>query len=102
LISKETPRSYFKVYDSSKVYAKTYVKPISLFKFEIYNYDLVFKRKNEVYFVKENIIDYYDFDLSIVVKGIEFRDMFLRDQCELSPLLNFRNYNIEYFNSEFI
>jgi hypothetical protein len=43
------------VYDSSKVYAKTYVKPISLFKIEINNYDLVFKRKNEVYFVKGNI-----------------------------------------------
>jgi hypothetical protein len=102
LFSKETPRSYFKVYDSSKVYAKTYVKPISLFKIEIYNYDLVFKRQNEVYFVKGNIIDYYNFDLNIVVKGIEFRDMFLRDQCDLSPLSLFRNYDIEYFESEFI
>jgi hypothetical protein len=55
-----------------------------------------------VYFVKGNIIDYYDFDLSIIVKGIEFRDLFLRDQCELSPLLNFRNYNIDYFYSNFI
>jgi predicted Zn-dependent protease len=102
LFSKETPRSYFKIYNARKVYAKTYVKPISLFKIDIYNYDLVFKRKNNVYFVKGNIIDYYDFDLSIIVKGIEFRDLFLRDQCDLSPLLNFRNYNIKYFDSRYI
>jgi hypothetical protein len=67
LFSKETPRNYFKVYDSQKVYAKTYVKPTSSFKIDIYNCDLVFNRESNVYFVKGNIIDYYDFDLKIVV-----------------------------------
>jgi hypothetical protein len=102
LFSKETPRSYFKIYNSRKTYAKTVVKPISLFKMETYNYDLVFSRGNNVYFVRGNIVDYYDFDLGLIVKGIEFKDLFLRDQCNLSPLLNFKNYDIEYFDSRFI
>jgi hypothetical protein len=54
------------------------------------------------YTLLKEILDYYDFDLKIVVKGIEFRDLFLRDQCFLSPLSLFNIYDIEYFESEFI
>ena len=102
LFSKETPRTYFKVYHSGKSYFKNFIKPISLFELEIYNYDVVFQRKNNVYFVRNNIIDYYDFDLGIIVKEIEFRDLFLRNQCDLSPLLNFRNYSTKNFDSRFV
>jgi hypothetical protein len=40
-----------------------------------------------VYFVNENIVDYFDFKLDILVKDIKFRDLFLRNQCSVSPLI---------------
>jgi hypothetical protein len=57
-----------------------------LFKIDIYNYDLFFKRKNDGYVVRGNIVDYYDFVLSIIIKGIKFRNLFLRDQFESSVI----------------
>ena len=65
-----------------------FIKPISLLKIDIFDYDLVFSGNNVVYFVKRNIVDYFDFNLDISVKGLEFRDLFLRDQCKILPLIN--------------
>jgi hypothetical protein len=50
------------------------------------NYDVVFSRNNVVYFVKKNIVDYFDFALDFSVKGIEFKELFFRDQCKILPL----------------
>jgi hypothetical protein len=86
LFSKETPKTYYKVINLRTNDPRTSIKPISLFKMDIFDYDLVFSRNNIVYFVKRNIIDYYDFALNISVKGIEFKDLFLRDQCKILPL----------------
>jgi hypothetical protein len=58
-----------------------------LWRIDIFNYDVVFSRNNIVYFVKGNMVDYFDFDLDISVKGIEFKDLFLRDQCKILPLV---------------
>ncbi len=52
------------------------IKPVSLWKIDIFDYDVVFNRNNIVYFVKRNMIDYFDFALDISVKGVEFRDFF--------------------------
>ena len=102
LFSKETPKTYYKIINLRTNNPRTLIKPISLFKIDIFDYDLVFKRNNNVYFVKKNIIDYFDFDLSIIVKGIEFRDLFLRDQCNLSPLAMLRYISKESFESNSI
>jgi hypothetical protein len=99
LFSKETPKTYYKVINATKN-AKTLVKPISLWKIDIFDYNLAFSRNNIVYFVKENIIDYFDFDLNILVKGIEFKDLFLRDHCQLLPLA--KDLTNKYFNSTLI
>jgi hypothetical protein len=50
-----------------------------LWKIDIFNYDAVFTGNNIVYFVKKNMVNYFDFALDISVKEIEFRDLFLRD-----------------------
>ena len=80
LFSRETPKTYYKLINPSSVNEKMFIKPISLWKIDIFDYDLVFSRNNVVYFVKRNIVDYFDFNLDISVKGLEFRDLFLRDQ----------------------
>ncbi len=67
---------------------------------DIFDYDLIFSRYNIVYFVEENIIDYFDFDLNILVKGIEFKYLFFRDKCQLLPLakdLTNQNFNSTLF-----
>jgi len=87
LFSKETPKTYYKVINSTKN-AKTLVKPISLWKMNIFNYDIVFSRNNTVYFVKGNIVDYFDMKSDNLIKGLEFRDLFLRDQCSIFPLIH--------------
>jgi hypothetical protein len=86
LFSRETPKTYYKIINLRTNNHRTLIKPISLFKIDIFDHDLVFSRNNIVYFVKRNIIDYYDFALNISVKGIEFKDLFLRDQCKILPL----------------
>jgi hypothetical protein len=53
----------------------------------IFNYDIVFSRNNLVYFVKDNIVDYFDFKLDVLLKDIEFKDLFLRDQCSVLPFI---------------
>jgi hypothetical protein len=54
----------------------------------IFNYDIVFNRNNTVYFVKDNIVDYFDFKLDIFIKDIDFKDLFLREQCSVLPLIH--------------
>jgi hypothetical protein len=100
LFSKETPRSYYKLVNSRTSKARNIIKPINLWKMDIFDYDVVFIRNNIVYFVKENIIDYFDFDFNISVKGIEFKDLFLRDMCQLLPLA--KDLTNKYFNSTLI
>jgi hypothetical protein len=87
LFSKETPKTYYKVINATKN-AKTLVKPINLWKMNIFNYDIVFNRNNTVYFVKDNIVDYFDFKLDIFIKDIDFKDLFLREQCSVLPLIH--------------
>ncbi len=67
---------------------------------DIFDYNVVFSRHNIVYFLKENIIDYFDFDLNISVKGIEFKDLFLRDECQHLPLA--KDLTNQNFNSTLI
>jgi hypothetical protein len=100
LFSRETPRTYYKLINSRTSKAKMLIKPISLWKIDIFDYDIVFNRNNIVYFVKRNMIDYFDFNLDISVKGIEFRDLFLRDQCKILPLVN--DLINEQFNSTLV
>ncbi len=87
LFSKETPKTYYKVINATKN-AKTLVKPISLWKMNTFNYDIVFSRNNTVYFVNSNIVSYFDFKLDILVENIEFKDLFLRKQCSVLPLIH--------------
>jgi predicted Zn-dependent protease len=100
LFSKETPKTYYKLINFTTNKPRSIIKPISLWKMDIFDYDVVFSRKNVVYFVKKNIIDYFDFNLNISVKGIEFKDLFLRDDCELLPLA--KDFTNNYFNSTLI
>jgi predicted Zn-dependent protease len=100
LFSKDTPKTYYKLINSRTNKSRSIIKPISLWKINIFDYNLVFSRNNIVYFVKENIIDYFDFDLNISVKGIEFKDLFLRDHCQLLPLA--KDLTNENFNSTLI
>ena len=65
LFSKETPKTYYKLINSRTNKSRSIIKPISLWKMDIFDYDVVFSRNNIVYFVKENIIDYLDFDLRV-------------------------------------
>jgi len=67
---------------------------------DIFNYDVVFSINNIVYFVKKNMVDYFNFALDISVKGIEFRDLFLRDQCKILPLAE--DLTSEHFDSMLI
>jgi hypothetical protein len=39
-----------------------------------------------VYFVNENIFDYFDFNFHILVTDIKFKDLFLRNKCSVLPL----------------
>jgi hypothetical protein len=63
--------------------ARTIIKPSILWKIDIFDYDIVFIRGKIVYFVKKNIVHYFDFALYISAKGMEFKDLFLRDQCKI-------------------
>ena len=87
LFSKETPKSYFKVINMTGKYPKLTVKPISLWKLDTFDYDLVFSRNNNVYFINNDEVDYYDFSLGISVRNVEFKDLFLSGQCGISPLI---------------
>ncbi len=100
LFSKKTPKTYYKLINFRTNKARSIIKPISLWKIDIFDYNLVFSRNNIVYFVKENIIDYFDFDLNISVKRIELKDLFLRDECQLSPLA--KDLTNQIFNSTLI
>jgi hypothetical protein len=54
----------------------------------IFNYDIVFGRNDTVYFVKDNIVDYFDMKSNDLLKDLEFRDLFLREQCNIMPLVH--------------
>ncbi len=52
-----------------------------------FNYDIVLV-EIIVYFVNENIVDYFDIKSDNLIKGLEFKDLFLRDQCSVLPLIH--------------
>ena len=66
-----------------------------MWKIDIFDYDVIFSRNNIVYFVKGNIVDYFDFTLDMSVKGVEFKDLLLRDQCKILPLVNIISKNVD-------
>jgi hypothetical protein len=94
---KRQPKTYFKLDNPRNNIARSIIKPISLWKIDIFDYNVVFNRHKIVYFVKANIIDYFDFNLNISVKGIESKDLFLRDHCQQLPLA--KDLTNKYFNS---
>ena len=102
LFTKESPKIYYRV-DNVRTKPKMMQKPISLFKINNYDYDYAFNKNNNLYFVKNDLIDYYDFDIGVVVSGIEFRDLFLRDHCQITPIENsYKNLTIKGFDPQSI
>ena len=102
LFSNQLPRSYYKVEDVTGKPILS-VKPVNLFNMDRFDYDYGFHRNNNFYFVKNNIVDYYDFHFGIIVQGINFKDLFLSQQCHLNADdYSFTQYNITKFNPELI
>jgi hypothetical protein len=51
-----------------------------------FDYDVVFTHDEKVYFIKKDIVDYFDLSLRRLIKHIEFKDLFLGDQCNIFPI----------------
>jgi predicted Zn-dependent protease len=87
LFSKYTSKTYFKIFEFSRNYfSKPHKKPIELWKMKTFDYDVVFTQNDKVYFIKKDIVDYFDLSLRRLIKQIEFKDLFLGDQCNIFPM----------------
>ena len=82
------PLSYSKITGFSSQSNVAEEKPIQLFKLSMFNYDKVFEFDNKVFFMKGVMLDYFDWNLKILVKGVSFKHYFLKDECDLLPLIN--------------
>src|SRR5699024_9278469 len=87
LFSKLKPKSYTKISRFSSENTIYEEKPIQLWFLNTYDYDKVFEYDNKVFFMKNKKFDYYDWNLRTIVKDISFKNYFLRDECQLLPII---------------